>query len=309
MAVTNDFPKVTVMKNLTIARRLAYSFALIVALTAVTAVIFVAKLRGIRQEVASVSEDSIPSILIVNKMEKNALTYRILTSQHVLAQSDAEKKNIDRQCDALEQTIRQEIKDYVPYVTTDQERALQTKIEPTLNAFLDVAKRIRALSLANKTQDALALLKGDGTTTYAAFQAAVNACETFNDTAGKQHASNVDTSVAHSLSMTIILAVAVFVAASLAGVLLTRTINARLRRVADALSDGAGQVAAAAGQVSSASQSLAEGASEQAASLEETSASLEEISSMVKRNAENSQVVYQFEMRIVGAFGWHTLRA
>ncbi|MCC7376310.1 MAG: MCP four helix bundle domain-containing protein [Verrucomicrobiales bacterium] len=67
--------------------------------------------------------------------------------------------------------------------------------------------------------------------------------------------------------------------------LISRSVTAPLRQLADGLSAGAEQTATASGQVAAASQTLAEGASEQAASLEETSASLEEITSMVARNA------------------------
>ena len=70
--------------------------------------------------------------------------------------------------------------------------------------------------------------------------------------------------------------------------LISRSIVAPLRVIAETLSAGAEQTASAAGQVSSSSQSLAEGASEQAAALEETSSSLEEMSSMTKRNAETA---------------------
>jgi methyl-accepting chemotaxis protein len=54
------------------------------------------------------------------------------------------------------------------------------------------------------------------------------------------------------------------------------------------MEEGADQVASASGQVSSASQSLAEGASEQAASIEETSSALEEMASMTRQNADNA---------------------
>ncbi len=70
---------------------------------------------------------------------------------------------------------------------------------------------------------------------------------------------------------------------------ITRSITLPIMRVANTLSSGADQTAAAAGQVSSASQTLAAGASQQAASLEETSSALAEMSSMTKRNAENAQ--------------------
>ncbi|MEJ5301061.1 MAG: bacteriohemerythrin [Thermodesulforhabdaceae bacterium] len=61
-----------------------------------------------------------------------------------------------------------------------------------------------------------------------------------------------------------------------------------LRRIAEGLSDGASQVAAASAQVSSASQTLAESTSQQAAAIEETSSALEEMASMTRQNADNA---------------------
>jgi methyl-accepting chemotaxis protein len=81
--------------------------------------------------------------------------------------------------------------------------------------------------------------------------------------------------------------IAVLISVAL-GLLITRGINAALKRLADALGNGAEQVTSASGQVSSASQQLAEGASEQASSLEESSAALEEMASMTRQNADNA---------------------
>jgi methyl-accepting chemotaxis protein len=79
------------------------------------------------------------------------------------------------------------------------------------------------------------------------------------------------------------------VAAMALGVLISRSINNALRRLADALGRGAEQTASAAVQVSSASQSLAQGASEQAASIEETGASVQEMSSVTRQSASSAQ--------------------
>ncbi|MGQ9671182.1 MAG: methyl-accepting chemotaxis protein, partial [Desulfosoma sp.] len=68
----------------------------------------------------------------------------------------------------------------------------------------------------------------------------------------------------------------------------TRGINAVLRKSATELAESVEQVASAAGQVSSASQQLAEGASQQAAGIEETSSAVEEMASMTRQNADNS---------------------
>ncbi len=73
------------------------------------------------------------------------------------------------------------------------------------------------------------------------------------------------------------------------GIVLVRSTNHSLRKVADMLHQASRQITGASAQVSAGSQSLAQGSSEQAASLEETSASLEEINSMTHRNAESAE--------------------
>jgi methyl-accepting chemotaxis protein len=289
------------INQLTIARRLALGFALLVFLNAAAAILTVFTLRRIQREVSGIATDALPSIRIVNGIRKDTLTYRILTNRHVISEEDNEKANLDRQSDELAQSLLQQIKAYEPFITSDEERTLAGRIEPTLNAYRDVAKRIRAFSREHKTQDALALLRGDGAKAYAAFDEAVTACVEFNDKGAQAQAAQANADASRNLSITVISSLASFLAASVAGVLITRGINARLRRVAEGLSEGAAQVAAASGQVSSASQSLAEGSSEQAASLEETSASLEEMASMTRRNADNAQQAKEISNQTRGA--------
>jgi len=78
------------------------------------------------------------------------------------------------------------------------------------------------------------------------------------------------------------------VAAVALGIVVTRGINAVLRKSAEDLGESAEQVASAAEQVSSSSQQLAEGASQQAAGIEETSSAVEEMASMTRQNADNA---------------------
>ncbi len=72
------------------------------------------------------------------------------------------------------------------------------------------------------------------------------------------------------------------------GAVVTRGINAVLRKSSEELGESAEQVASASGQVASASQQLAEGASQQAAGIEETSSAVEEMASMTRQNADNA---------------------
>ncbi len=107
------------------------------------------------------------------------------------------------------------------------------------------------------------------------------------DVAAKEaHAASGMATFLEVLSLTAMI-VGVITALAL-GILISRSINNALRRIASSLGAGAEQTASAAGQVAQSSQTMAEGASEQASSLEETSASIEELTSMTRQNAENA---------------------
>jgi methyl-accepting chemotaxis protein/methyl-accepting chemotaxis protein-1 (serine sensor receptor) len=81
----------------------------------------------------------------------------------------------------------------------------------------------------------------------------------------------------------------VAVLASIAAVVVIRSVIGNLRGITSELAHGSEEVASAAGQVSSTAQSMSQAANEQAASLEQTSASSEELNSMTQKNAENSR--------------------
>ena len=89
------------------------------------------------------------------------------------------------------------------------------------------------------------------------------------------------------LMVVVLLVMGVVVGGYLA--LVIQKLGKALRRSAESLSDGSGQIASAAAQVSASSQSLARDTSEQAAMIEETSAATEQIKSMAKRNADSAR--------------------
>jgi methyl-accepting chemotaxis protein len=75
------------------------------------------------------------------------------------------------------------------------------------------------------------------------------------------------------------------------GIFLSRSITARLSRIAESGHTGIEQFAAASEQVSGASQGIAKGSQDQAASIDETASSLEMLSSMTKMNWESTKTM------------------
>lgn len=88
--------------------------------------------------------------------------------------------------------------------------------------------------------------------------------------------------------ISLIVAIATIVLASIVLFLISRSIALPINRIINGLSDSSSQVGSASSQVAAASQSLAEGVSQQASGIEETSAALEELTSMTKQNAVNT---------------------
>ncbi|HWA26920.1 MAG TPA: methyl-accepting chemotaxis protein [Lacunisphaera sp.] len=277
------------MKNWTISRQLGLGFSCLVALSVIAAVSTVFTLRQIKADIMSISRNALPSVAIVSQLHRDVLNYRILVNRHILTSDAAEKKQLDAQCDETAQKVLAEIKRYEPYVFGAEERALFERIEPSLNAYRDVARHIRRLSNENQDAEAFAQLKGDGAKAFAAFEGAVLAAVEYNEKSAGEQAGNIEMGAGRSLTVTIVFSTISLAVAIGLGWFISRRINHTLREMAGSLDDASSQVAAAASQVAAGSQGLASGSSEQAASLEETSSSLEELSSMTQRNAQSAQ--------------------
>ena len=275
-------------KPRTIAYRLIVGFTILVVLNAAATLVFVRTLQGVGRGVSTIARDALPGLERSNRIQVDTLTYQILTNAHVLADDLAEKQTIDRQCDELAQSLLRQLREYEAFISDDEERTLIARVEPALNRFRTVAKKIRALSREQKDAEAFQLMKTSGAPAYAEFEKAVIACVDYNRRAADGEVATIETSTTHSQRTSLLLGFGSLLAAVLSGWLIVRNVNRLLQSTAVSLDDAATQVAIAAGQVSASSQSLANGASEQAASLEETSSSLEELSSMTRRNADHA---------------------
>ncbi|HVU18521.1 MAG TPA: methyl-accepting chemotaxis protein [Candidatus Didemnitutus sp.] len=272
-------------KNLTIARRLAAGFSLLVLLNAASSLLFLSTLRTFRGEVSGIARNALPGIRIVTSIEKSALLYQVLTSRDVLIDDDAGKEAIARQCDVQAHAVVQGLHDYEQYIDGAEERALHARIGAAWGRFQATAARVRSLSRDHKVQDAVAVLNGEGDRAYSEFEQTIAACVTLNEGDAQNSAATLDAEAGHGLVNTTVLSVLSLTLAVGSGVIIARGINSRLRRVVRSLGDGAEQVATASSQVSDASQTLADGSSRQAQSLEETSASLGQMAAMTERNA------------------------
>ena len=118
--------------------------------------------------------------------------------------------------------------------------------------------------------------------------------QTINELKTSAHEEMVKNS-AHAMAMertagwfTTVFCIAAVILSVFFGLLISRSINKKLNRVIQDLTESEQRVSSACGQVSGASESVAQNASQQAAAIEETSSSMEEMASMTKMNAQHA---------------------
>ncbi len=277
------------MKNWTIGKRITFGFGTVLVLVVILAVTSAISLRSIRQDLALVTEDSLPGITAMGQIENLVGVIQRDVLRHMLATKAEDKKAQEDDMEVKKEEIKKVIDDYEKTIHLAEDRQNLNKMMEARESYIKLRGPLLELSRAGKTQEMLEYNEKILFPLFRAYTAAVDVLFKWNGDYGRTGAARIEHTVGRANLIVTVLSVFAVLLGAVFAFFIVIGVSRALTRVAGALDDGANQVASAAGQVSSASQTLAEGASEQAASLEETSSSLEEMASMTKRNADNAQ--------------------
>ncbi len=276
--------------NWTIARRVTLGFAAVVTVIAILGITAAAKVRQIANASATITDDNIPSLKVIDVAAILSTQNRLIVYKHISSSDQADMAQLEAQFKENADKITVALDAYNKQVISEEDRAIANAITGARAPYVAKCQQIFALSrtdpnnqvtykLAQTELEPLARKYADALDVAAKYERDVS------EAAAVDIRSAVRTA---QLSLLVGVATAMILAIVIAWTIV-RSTNRVLTHLGSTLSEGANQVASAAAQVSAASQTLSQGASEQAASLEETSASLEEVSSMTKRNAEGAQ--------------------
>jgi methyl-accepting chemotaxis protein len=280
------------MKHWTIGRQITAGFASLIIITLALGAFAYTRLVTIRDHSDRIAKQSLPTIELVYRAEKNAKDQIQLIYKHIGSGDKADMARLEAGMSAGSADNAKVYDQLDELVTSEKGRELLDKVK----AARAENNRIRAQVLvvsqqATNNVQPYSMARSQFDLANVQYLSALDALIDHVRTDADSTSLKI-LSAAQSSQIGILLGLGL---ASLVGIgvafVIIRGTGKALNRVASALQDGSNQVASAAGQVSSASQSLAEGASEQAASLEETSSSLEEMSSMTKRNTGNADKV------------------
>ena len=274
--------------NWTIGRRLAAGFGIVILITATLGALAYSRIQSIHLATGTVSERSIPGIVLLSQVESLVKENFINTTQHHLATSTERKLAIEKEMEAKSAALTELYKQYEALLVTAEEKTTYETIKKSRPPYRDKRVSILALSREGRTDEARAALENELYPVYQAYITALRSAVEQSRELGRVSTARSEASIQQTRLVIIVGVSTSLIAGLFIAWLITRSTNRVLTGVTSELSNGSKQVSAAATEINTASQTLAQGASELAASLEETNASLEEISAMTKRNAESA---------------------
>ncbi|EJC83551.1 methyl-accepting chemotaxis protein [Rhizobium leguminosarum bv. trifolii WSM2297] len=136
--------------------------ALLFGLVAYLAVDGLRKTNGSTEEIAS---HWLPSVQASQAINLAMTNLRLAYRDHIIAQSEAEKKTREAAIGVAEGAIRKSVDAYLPLASSDHERELIKTIKESVEGYIASSSQLLVLSRANKTEDAGQYL-GGGMRTY-----------------------------------------------------------------------------------------------------------------------------------------------
>ena len=277
------------MKNLSLGSKLLGGFIVVALIAAVIGVFGITKIKQIDNLDTELYEVNTKPLGEIGDASTAYQRTRVNLREIVIdSYSKKDSSAFIKRLDELDKIIDDSLKAFEKGIKSEEVRKEFAVVTDGLKKFTPIRAKVVSLAKEGKSDEALALMRGEGGAVAQEIDGAVGKLSEMKVKQGKAKSDSNSVTANTTVTVTIILTVAGALIAFLLGFFLTRSITGPINRVVAGLTDGADQVASAANQVSSASQSLAEGTTEQAASLEETSASLEEMSSMTKQNADHA---------------------
>lgn len=276
------------MSNWTIGRRITLGFAIVVAIIGIVGVVTYSRLNRIDRSSAVVFDNSMPSIVVLGKIESLVKENFINTTQHVVSNDPQKKLSIEKTMDATSERLTGLYEVLETHLRSETAQSLYKSAKSLRAQYRDDRNRVLKLSREKQSAEAQALLDGAFYETYSGYTKALRDLVDYNQTTAKTESTIAENAIHTSMRVLPAGLVGAIIAGILVAVLIIRSTNGALRQLAGQLHEGSRQLTAAAGEINSASQSLAQASSEQAATLEQNSAALEEIASMAKRNADHA---------------------
>jgi methyl-accepting chemotaxis protein len=281
------------MKSRTIRARVVTGFATVLALIIATAFFARVQLVVIEHEAVEVKEQTLPALGRLATVQHHATENSAILYKHIYSLSADDKKALEAQLAANSAKNSEALKAYGAHEISAEAKKLLDAVMAKQAAQRSLRQELLSLSRENTTLEGSAALWARLRAEYdpllvSYFDDLQKLASLERTEADASAATLLGTTIKTSLGLLFAIALVALVTVVTA-VLIIRSTQRVLHRVADSIDDASALVSSASSQISTASQSLAEGASEQATALVETAATLQDVNLRTEQNASSAE--------------------
>jgi methyl-accepting chemotaxis protein len=149
------------MRRPNIKSSLLLIFSGITLLFGLVAYLAVEGLRNTNGSTEEIATRWLPSVQASQTINLNMTNLRLAYRDHIIAQTEAEKKTREEAIAVAESTIRKSVDAYIPLISSDRERDLLKTIKESVEGYIASSAQLLVLSRANKTEEAGKYLGGE----------------------------------------------------------------------------------------------------------------------------------------------------
>ncbi|MDR9802989.1 HAMP domain-containing methyl-accepting chemotaxis protein [Rhizobium hidalgonense] len=149
------------MRRPNIKSSLLLIFSGIALLFGLVAYLAVDGLRNTNGSTEEIATHWLPSVQASQSINLAMTNLRLAYRDHIIAQSEAEKKTREEAIKAAEVTVGKSVEAYLPLASSDHERDLIKTIKESVGGYIASSSQLLALSRANKTEEAGKYLGGE----------------------------------------------------------------------------------------------------------------------------------------------------
>ena len=159
--------------------KLYVSYLFIIVLAAVMGGYSLYHLAVVNETATGIANQNIPRIVLADRLNMGESDYRKFQLAHIAAQTPQEMAEIEKKLVAEAETFEKNLKEYYD-ASLESKRPEILAVQDKWKAYRKMAREIRALSRQNKTEEAMAMLKGESARLDQELSAALTNLATFN---------------------------------------------------------------------------------------------------------------------------------
>ncbi|HTH17542.1 MAG TPA: methyl-accepting chemotaxis protein [Magnetospirillum sp.] len=208
------------LDNLKIANKLLAAFGALLLLFALTSGVTLKLVSDMDKASDEITSNWMPSLVVVDELEKQVLQHRRFELTHVLSTDDAGIADMDKQVVTTRAAITENLSKYEKYISSPEERRLFEDVGASYKRYLQLSDTMLALSRRNENEQAFALVRGDSRAQFVMLTQQMHKLVDLN-AAGAADAKQRKDASADKLQTGVLVATAVFaVMAVIAGLVL-----------------------------------------------------------------------------------------